>query len=73
MSFRMVFRMKTRRFDEGVCGRRGKSVFIKLAEMRMRIHVADNAIYSMDDVTPLFLSMTRFCTSVFLVSSDSTL
>ena len=72
MSDKMVFRMKERSDDDVVRGRSGKRVFKSLHdEGSGKESLGHGGTNSIDVITPLFFSITRFCTRVFLVSGDS--
>jgi hypothetical protein len=75
MSARMVLRMKARRVEEVVRGRRGKRDLRSLwARGGVRYWMTRDwrGTHSMDVMTFLFRSMTRFVTRFFRVSGAST-
>lgn len=75
MSDNIVFRMKVRREDEVVRGRRGKSVWRSLEAQRMIVGYgvirAETKTYVIEVMTFLFRSITRFCTRHLRVSGES--
>jgi len=63
MSERIVLRMTARSEEDVVLGRSGKSVLRRLSDWHSVYFLErrDGIYYSKDVITPLFLSMTRFC------------
>ncbi len=73
MSVRMVLRMTARKEEDVVLGRRGNKVLRSLINCHSALFVKykHGSPYSKDVMTPLFLSITKFCMRLWRISGDS--
>lgn len=71
MSARIVLRILARSAEDVVLGSKGKRTLRSLHIVQVRSDFTMKVTDSIDVMTSLFLSITKFCTNVFLVSEES--